>query len=272
MSHKKINPQHDIDELLNILAKLRNTDSGCEWNLAQDFNSIAAYTIEEAYEVAEAIENKDMPALCDELGDLLYQVVYHSRLAQEADAFNFSDVVAAACDKAIRRHPQVFAKAKIETVDDWALQKQKENKADTKRSILGAVESNQPAMNRAYQLQKKASSVGFDWDDLSAVVAKLDEEILELKDEIKPNNQQRIGEELGDVLFSCINLARHLEINPESSLRQTNKRFYERFNYIEQHLKGQGLRVETCSLAELDELWNRAKKALSLSDDQNKVT
>lgn len=263
MSHKKITTQHDIDDLLNILATLRNTDTGCEWNLAQDINSIAAYTIEEAYEVAEAIEQKDMPALCDELGDVLYQVVYHSRLAQEADAFDFSDVVQAACNKAIRRHPQVFSKAKTETVDDWELQKQQEKNADAKRSILGAVESNQPAMNRAYQLQKKASSVGFDWDDLSAVVAKLDEEILELKDEITPNNQQRIGEELGDVLFSCINLARHLKLNPESSLRQTNKRFYDRFCYIEQYLKGQGRRVESCSLAELDDLWNQAKKACS---------
>jgi len=262
MHNTKLPHEARIKELLSIVASLRNPDTGCKWHLSQDFSSIAPYTVEEAYEVLEAIENKDMPALRDELGDLLFQVVYHSRLAEEGQEFNFNDVVDATCEKMIRRHPQVFDAELNRTTNltkTWEQHKREERELPAQQSVLSTVESKQPAINQAYKLQKKASSVGFDWDNIQAVIDKLDEEIAELKDEIRNNNHSRIESELGDVLFSCINLARHLQVNPEVSLRRTNQRFSRRFEYIEQQLKMSGLSMEECSLAELDALWDQAK-------------
>ena len=263
MHNTKMRRNKQLQGLLDIVAELRDNETGCEWHLAQDFNSIMPYTIEEAYEVAEAIEQRDMPALRDELGDLLFQVVYHSRLAEEQQAFNFTDVVEAACEKMVRRHPHVFESAVAAKTPTWEQFKRVEKKSAGQQGVLSGVGSKQPAMRQAEKLQKQASAVGFDWDNLQDVVDKLDEEIAELKHEIQQLNQPRIEEEFGDVLFSCINLARHLKVNPEHSLRQTNRRFSARFEYIEQALKDSALSFEECSLAELDHLWEQAKKAES---------
>ena len=262
MYNEKLTPDARIAELLKIMASLRDPKTGSEWHLAQDFSSIAPYTVEEAYEVLEAIEQKSMPSLQDELGDLLFQVVYHARLAEESGAFCFNDVVDAVSDKLVRRHPQIFDKENIEgeSPTSWEQQKHAERVVSEGKSILSDVSSKQPAINQAYKLQKQASSVGFDWDNLQGVVDKLDEEIGELKDEIQNNNHSRIEEELGDVLFSCINLARHLQVNPEHCLRQTSQRFSHRFKCIEQQLDIAGLSIEECSLVELDALWDQAKK------------
>ncbi len=267
MHNKNIKRETKINDLLDIMASLRDPNTGCEWHLQQDFSSIAAYTVEEAYEVLEAIEQKNMPALRDELGDLLFQVVYHSKLAEEQNDFCFDDVVEAVCNKMTRRHPHVFDSS-VENrklaANAWELNKRSENKSSVQQSALSGVDSKQPAIRQAYKIQKKASAVGFDWDNLKDVVDKLDEEIAELKVEINQNNQLRIAEELGDVLFSCINLARHLKVNPESCLRQTNQRFSRRFEYIEQQLQRSGLSMEESSLADLDKLWDEAK-TISLS-------
>jgi ATP diphosphatase len=263
MSKENINTKK-IADLLQLMEKLRDPNSGCPWDLQQSFGTIAPYTIEEAYEVAEAIQQADMPALRDELGDLLFQVVFHSRLAEEQELFCFDDVVTAICDKLTRRHPHVFAGENVpeeELAKRWEAEKRKEKGAAEAVSVLDGVSAHQPAINQAYKLQKKAASVGFDWASVEPVIEKLDEEITEIKHEIgQPDNQQRIEEELGDVLFSCINLARHLNINPEWSLRGANKRFSERFLYIEKHLDNKGLNIEECSLDLLGELWNEAKK------------
>ena len=254
-----------VEELLKIMVQLRDKETGCPWDLAQNFASIAPYTIEEAYEVVDAIEQKNMQALKDELGDLLFQVIFHSQLAQEQQAFEFADVVQSICDKLTRRHPHVFDKsfvAKGDLSKQWEAHKRAEKKDEGDVGILDGIGGNQPAMSQAYKLQKKASSVGFDWPEIGGVIDKLDEEIEELKAEVEvKNNSQRIEEELGDVLFSCINLARHLNINPEGSLRLANKRFSSRFSYIEETLRLSGENIENCSLMRLDALWDDAKEA-----------
>jgi len=265
MPDKNISAKDKVNELLTIMAQLRDGKSGCPWDLEQSFETIAPYTIEEAYEVADAIQQKNLPALKDELGDLLFQVVFHAQLAKEREAFEFIDIVEAICNKMIRRHPHVFNDqviVKDDLAKKWEAQKRSERKDEKQKSILDGISTNQPAMNQAYKLQKKAASVGFDWDKVGAVVDKLDEEIGELKDEIElDNNRQRIEEELGDVLFSCINLARHLDVNPEWSLRLANKRFSNRFSYIEETLKQTDINIEDCSLNTLEVLWNKAKDA-----------
>jgi ATP diphosphatase len=265
MADKNINVNDNLNKLLTIMAQLRDVDNGCPWDVEQSFETIAPYTIEEAYEVADAIQQKNLPALKDELGDLLFQVVFHAQLAKEQQSFEFSDIVDAICDKLTRRHPHVFNN-EITSKDDlakkWEIQKRAENKNETRSSVLSGVSSNQPAINQAYKLQKKAASVGFDWDEVGAVVDKLDEEIDELKDEmVLENNRKRIEEELGDVFFSCINLARHLDINPEWSLRLANERFTKRFSYIEQSVEQAGKGVEECPASTLMMLWEESKRS-----------
>jgi ATP diphosphatase len=266
MPDNNIVKKNTIDDLLSIMAQLRNPKAGCPWDLDQNFETIAPYTIEEAYEVVDAIQKNDMDALKDELGDLLFQVAFHARLAEEQNAFTFDDVINAICDKLTRRHPHVFAGeviAKEELEKQWEIAKRNEKGVNTSESILDDVSAHQPAINHAYKLQKKASSVGFDWASVKPVIDKLDEEVAELKEEINgSDNHQRIEEELGDVLFSCVNLARHLGVNPEWSLRQANQRFSNRFEYIERELKKSNLNIEECSLETLDELWNKAKEHL----------
>ena len=211
------------------------------------------------------IQQSDMPALRDELGDLLFQVVFHSKLAEEQRCFSFDDVLVSICEKLKRRHPHVFGSKPVDTKDlakQWEAHKRAEKALRHDTSILDGVDTNQPAMNQAYKLQKKAASVGFDWDDLVPVLAKLDEEVRELKDEIGIlNNRQRLEEEVGDVMFSCINLARHLDINPEWSLRKANKRFSDRFTFVEQQVMKSGAKIEDCSLETLETFWLAAKKA-----------
>jgi len=250
-------------KLLSIMDQLRDAERGCPWDIQQSFETIAPYTIEEAYEVADAIQQNDMEALRTELGDLLFQVVFHSKLAEEQHSFDFDDVVTSICDKLTSRHPHVFVGKKVIEADlakDWEEAKRKEKGDTGSFGILHDINSHQPAINQAFKLQKKASSVGFDWQSVTPVIDKLDEEIAEIKKEIpKADNQLRIEEELGDVLFSCVNLARHLDINPEWSLRRANERFTQRFNYIEEKLKSLGVSFEDSSPKTLDELWNEAK-------------
>lgn len=253
-----------VTELLQLMAQLRDPDKGCPWDLAQDFESIAPYTLEEAYEVAEAIEKKDMPSLQDELGDLLYHVIFHARLAEEQQLFSFADVVNSISNKLIRRHPHVFSSLDIDADQlekQWETQKRQERVGSEKAGVLSSVNSKQPAMNHALKIQKAASSVGFDWTEIAPVFDKLDEEIDELKQEIGlDNNQQRIEEELGDVLFSCINLSRHLKVNPDGALRKASSRFSTRFSYVEKALNGLGLSIDEATDALLEKLWLEAKE------------
>jgi len=256
-----------MKKLLDIMAKLRDPKDGCAWDVEQDFKSIAPHTIEEAYEVAEAIENNDMDALKDELGDLLFQSVFHARMAEEAGHFKFDDVVDAIADKMIRRHPHVFGDQKIRSAEEqtvaWEDQKERErSRKDKNASILDGVTVGLPALTRAVKLQKRAARVGFDWPNTDGVIDKLNEEMVELSEEMVANkqDQQKIEEEFGDMMFVYANLARHLKIDPEEALRKANRKFTNRFNKIEQHIEKTHSSFEDHSLEELEELWVMAKK------------
>ncbi len=258
---------NNISSLLAIMARLRAAD-GCPWDREQTFDSIAPYTIEEAYEVADAIAHKDMAGLKEELGDLLFQTVFHAQMAQEQGAFTFADVVEAVCEKMIRRHPHVFADAKIADASAqtaaWEEHKARERAVkpggDTRQGLLDEVPLNLPALTRAAKLQKRAARVGFDWPDISPVLDKIREEIDELSVEINSGaNSERITDELGDVLFAMVNVSRHLQIDPETALRNANMKFERRFGYIERRLKETGKQISACALEELDALWNEAK-------------
>jgi MazG family protein len=254
-----------IDQLLGIMTRLRSRYGGCPWDLEQTFETIAPYTIEEAYEVRDAIQRGDRMALKDELGDLLFQVVFHAQIAAEEGAFTFDDVVAAICDKMIRRHPHVFGDTEIADADTqteaWERQKAAERaaKANGAGSVLDDVPPALPALQRAEKLQKRAARVGFDWPDIKPVVAKLDEERTELDEATASGNRDRMADEMGDVLFAVTNLARHLGLDPEESLRQTNDKFTRRFKYIESTLKQNNESIEAASLARMEALWQEAK-------------
>jgi ATP diphosphatase len=262
-------PSKDISRLIEIMAALRDPDTGCPWDQQQTFATIAPYTIEEAYEVADAIGRSDLEHLKDELGDLLLQVVYHARMAEEQGAFDFGDVVEAVTTKMIRRHPHVFGsdaeRAAGVTAGFWDRAKAAE-KADTGRhGILDDVPVTLPALTRAIKLQNKAAKVGFDWPSLAPVFAKLEEEIAELHDAIAKNGGKTsapdpdIEEEFGDLLFVVANVARHLKLDPETALRAANDKFARRFRYIEQQLAEQGRTPAQSDLAEMDALWDAAK-------------
>ncbi|MCG8691930.1 MAG: nucleoside triphosphate pyrophosphohydrolase [Minwuiales bacterium] len=259
-----------ITRLLRIMARLRDPDGGCPWDVEQTFASIAPYTIEEAYEVADAIEQDDMAALKDELGDLLLQVVFHAQMADEAGHFAFDDVAAAIGDKMVRRHPHVFAdQTGIDSADrqtlNWESQKAAERAAKASQngetlSVLDGVTAALPALTRAIKLQNRAARVGFDWPDVRPVLDKLDEELGELRHELDNGAApERVADEFGDVLFVLANLARHLKVDPESSLRSTNAKFERRFRRIEQWLTEAGTRPEDATLEDLDRLWDKAK-------------
>jgi ATP diphosphatase len=257
--------ERDIARLTGIMRRLRDPKTGCPWDIAQDFTSIAPYTIEEAYEVAGAIEDGDWPALKDELGDLLLQVVYHARMAEERGLFDFGDVVDAISTKMIRRHPHVFGdadaigSAAAQTVA-WEDHKKKERAAKAQTGVLDDVPRDLPALMRALKLQKRASSVGFDWESASKVLEKVVEEaheIVEAQQEGLP--QEKIEEEVGDLLFVMANLARHLKIEPETALRAANAKFVKRFRFIEKMLTEAGRTPAEASLAEMEALWIRAK-------------
>lgn len=269
-------PSTDIADLLALMAALRTPGSGCPWDLEQTFATIAPYTIEEAAEVADAITRDDMVDLKDELGDLLLQVVFHARMAEEAGHFSFPDVVHAITDKLIRRHPHVFGDARALEPDAvkalWAqikAQEKAERRAahlasgapiEAEQGVLSGVPIALPALARALKLQAKASAVGFDWNDARAVLTKLKEEIAEAEEALASNNQDAIAEEIGDFLFAAVNLARHLEVDPESALRSTNLKFERRFASIESDLAERGRTPAESSLHEMDALWNEAKE------------
>lgn len=257
-----------IESLLQIMAKLRDPDGGCPWDLEQNFATIAPYTIEEAYEVADAIELGDMSELRDELGDLLLQVVFHAQMAKEAKEFQFEDVVRAICEKMIRRHPHVFGDEKARAAGTvstrWEEIKAEEKAAKGKskgRSLLDDVPMALPALTRALKLQKRAATVGFDWPSTANVLDKLNEEMLELSHELaKGGDKDRLEDEFGDILFVYANLARHLEIDPEAALRRTNAKFRRRFGRIEEKLAAQNRALTDSNLEEMDAMWNEAKR------------
>lgn len=262
----------NIDALLAIMRALRTPETGCPWDLEQDFATIAPYTIEEAYEVSDAIERHDFEDLCDELGDLLLQVVYHAQMADEIGKFTFSDVVAGICAKMIRRHPHVFGDEDQRTSGQvkgmWEAIKHEERRAKNKKSkksepvsALSGVPATLPPLTRAIKLQEKAARVGFDWKDASPVFAKVLEELDEVKAEMThPTHTKALKQEVGDLLFAVTNLARHLDINPEVALASTNRKFTRRFGTVEHEILESGNRLEETSLARMEELWQQAKE------------
>jgi len=261
------NPSQNIQDLLAIMARLREPERGCPWDLRQDFATIAPYTIEEAYEVADAIERDDMAALKDELGDLLLQVVYHAQMASERGSFSFADIVAAICGKMIRRHPHVFGAARVADAqaqtDAWEAHKESERRSTTAGGTLDGVARSLPALTRALKLQRRAARVGFDWTEPAPVFAKIEEEIAELRlaAAAPERTAERIEDELGDLLFACVNLARHFDVDPDAALRRTNAKFERRFRWIEAALGRSGRTPSQSTLAEMDRLWDEAKRA-----------
>jgi tetrapyrrole methylase family protein/MazG family protein/ATP diphosphatase len=252
-----------LDDLLEVMRRLRDPQTGCPWDREQTFASIAPYTIEESYEVADAIARHDMRDLKEELGDLLFQVVFHARMAEEMGLFDFDDVAAGMAEKLIRRHPHVFGDVAHRTAEEqtfaWEVQKAEERKAKDKGGVLDDVPVGLPALTRAAKLTKRAARVGFDWPSIGEVLDKLDEETRELKAEIAAGDVEKAQDELGDVLFVLANLARKLEVEPEEALRGTNAKFVRRFRSIETALKARGKTPDQSDLAEMDALWNAAK-------------
>jgi ATP diphosphatase len=263
-----VKPSRDISRLIEIMAALRTPGSGCPWDLEQNFRTIAPYTLEEAYEVADAIARDDLAGLKDELGDLLLQVVFHARMAEEQGAFGFSDVVQTITEKLIRRHPHVFADADGKTakaVEGLWERIKAEEKAErgepANAGALAGVPVGLPALTRALKLQAKAGRVGFDWNDPRAVLAKIREEADEIEAELDRGDKTAMAAEVGDLLFAVVNLARHLDADPEGVLRGTNLKFERRFASIERALVARGKTPKDASLAEMDALWNEAKAA-----------
>jgi ATP diphosphatase len=268
---------YQLDDLLHLMARLRDPQHGCPWDLQQDYASIVPHTLEEAYEVADAIERRDFAHLPGELGDLLFQVVYYSQLAREEGRFDFATVVDAITRKLVRRHPHVFpdgdlyGSPELPRLDEAAIKQRWEQiKAEERAeqaaapeqlSLLDDVPHALPALSRAAKLQKRAAGVGFDWPEALPVIDKLHEELNEVLEAMSENDPQAIAEEIGDLLFVVVNLARHLKVDPENALRAANGKFERRFRFIEQALHDAGRSPESCDLEELDALWDAAKKA-----------
>lgn len=271
--------RYQLSDLLYLMARLRDPEGGCPWDLQQDFASIVPHTLEEAYEVADAIEREDFAHLPSELGDLLFQVVFYSQLGQELQMFDFSTVVHSITEKLVRRHPHVFADGQLyaarqtsavnseQVKQRWEEIKQQERaeQAEPEQavSVLADIPLNMPALSRALKIQKRASSVGFDWSSLPPVLAKVDEELQEVREALASGDQAAISEELGDLLFATVNIARHLKVNPETALRAANIKFSERLQAVEQQARQQGVALSDCTEAQLDVMWNLAKQALS---------
>ena len=268
-------PSRDIVRLIEIMAALRDPETGCPWDVKQDFQSIKPYTIEEAYEVADAIERDDPDDLCDELGDLLLQVVFHARMAEEAGTFDFGDVVEAITRKMIRRHPHVFEKVAAHTPEGVKVQweeikrqekaeraerrRQRGHPGDEENGLLDGVPRALPALTEAIKLQQKAAQVGFDWNEAEPVLDKIEEELAELRDALAQRNSARVQEEFGDLVFALVNLGRHVKADPEMALRGTNMKFRKRFSYVEQTLEKNGESLEEASLDRMEGLWGDAK-------------
>jgi ATP diphosphatase len=262
----------ELRRLLDIMAALRDPDRGCPWDRQQSFDTIAPYTIEEAYEVADAIARRDLSSLPDELGDLLLQVVYHARMAQEAGLFGFADVARTIADKMVRRHPHVFPPAELAaghdaTVQDaatqtaaWEVHKSAERAARAETGTLAGVPAGLPALTRAAKLTSRAARVGFDWPDADAVLVKLDEEVAELRAELPAADPVRLADEVGDLLFVLANLARKLNLDPETCLRQANLKFCSRFNKMEQAVESTGKGLAEMSLEDMEDAWKKIKQ------------
>ncbi|MDR6635954.1 ATP diphosphatase [Phyllobacterium sp. 1468] len=273
----RMKPSRDITRLLEIMAALRTPVTGCPWDLEQDFKSIAPYTLEEAFEVIDAIERNDIDDLREELGDLLLQVVFHARMAEELKAFDFGDVVQAITHKMIRRHPHVFgeeaargagmAKGMWDKIKAEEKAERRERRAALNPGLAEAdgflddIPHGFPALMRALKLQQKAAKVGFDWSEAAPILNKIEEEISELKEAIASGDRQDTEEEYGDLLFAMVNLGRHLRLEPESALRGTNEKFRKRFHYIERKLAEQQQSLDAATLEEMEALWQEAKTA-----------
>ncbi|MQB09193.1 nucleoside triphosphate pyrophosphohydrolase [Agrobacterium sp. ICMP 6402] len=266
----------DISRLIEIMEALRQPETGCPWDIVQTFETIKPYTIEEAYEVADAIERKDTDDLCDELGDLLLQVVFHARIAEEMGEFAFGDVVHAVTSKMIRRHPHVFAVSSADTPETVKLQwdqikaEEKRERAerrarrgiteDFKAGFLGGVQRSQPALTEALKLQEQAARVGFDWSDPAPILDKIEEEIAELREALAEGRPEKVSDELGDLIFALVNIGRHVKADPENALRGTNTKFRRRFNHIETSLSDNGETLQAASLERMEDLWQAAKR------------
>jgi MazG family protein len=270
----------DIARLIEIMAALRDPKTGCPWDIVQTFETIVPYTIEEAYEVADAVERNDPDDLCDELGDLLLQVVFHARMAEEQGLFSFGDVVEAITRKMIRRHPHVFARSEADTPEAVKLQwdeikkQEKTERAarhaaraavtgkqaeDFREGHLGSVQRSFPALTEALKLQERAAKVGFDWSEPVPILDKIEEEIGELREALADGTPEKVKDELGDLIFALVNIGRHVKVEPEQALRGTNTKFRRRFSYIEKNLEASGETLEGASLERMEELWQAAK-------------
>lgn len=268
-------PSRDIKGLLDIMEALRQPETGCPWDVVQTFETIKPYTIEEAYEVADAIERGDMHDLCDELGDLLLQVVFHARMAEEAGEFAFGDVVEAVTRKMIRRHPHVFARSDADTPEavksQWDKIKQAEKAerearrtkhglpSDGAPSHLGSIQRSFPALVEALKLQERAAKVGFDWSEPEPILDKIEEEIGELRQALREKDRAKVADELGDLIFAVVNIGRHVGTDPEMALRGTNTKFRRRFGHIERELEASGETLDAATLERMEELWQAAK-------------
>ncbi len=257
--------KYDFNDLLDVMKRLRS-EKGCPWDKEQTHQSLRIYLIEETYEVLEALDAGDKAKFCNELGDLLLQIVFHAQIAGENGEFDMNDVTTEICSKLISRHPHIFGDAGADTVEqvneNWEAIKKKEKKLKSQTGVLKDVPANLPALMRSYKVQQKAAQVGFDWDNTDDVFRKIDEEIDELREVYRTGNLERITDELGDAIFALVNLSRFLRIQPELALTGTTDKFIRRFEYIEQQSLKAGKRLEDMSLAEMDELWNEAKTSL----------
>lgn len=278
-------PSRDIARLIEIMERLRDPETGCPWDIEQNFETIKPYTIEEAYEVADAIERRDMGDLCEELGDLLLQVVFHARMAEEAGLFSFGDVVEAVTRKMIRRHPHVFARSGADTPDKVKLQwdeikKQEKAERAERRARLGGEESFKaghlgsvprafPALMEALKLQEQAARVGFDWSDPEPILDKIEEEVAEFREALQQGDKAHISDELGDLLFATANIGRHVKADPEDALRGANTKFRRRFAHIEKALTERGVSLEAATLDEMEALWQEAKKGERGEDEKH---
>ena len=255
--------ESEFEKLLYIMDKLRGPD-GCPWDKKQDLYSLKPYIIEEAYEVVEALEKDDMGLLKEELGDLLLQVIFQSQIGKEKDLFDINDVIKGIIAKLIRRHPHVFGDENIETASEvkktWEEIKKKERISKKEDSILSGVSKVQPSLNQAFEIQQKAAEVGFDWDEIEDVILKIDEEVEELKEVVHNKDNDRVEDELGDLLFAVVNLSRFKNVNPEIALLRTINKFKKRFDYIENMTEKNNEDINQLSLEELDNYWNEAKE------------
>lgn len=275
MNHNQ-KTEYGIEDLRYLMRRLRDPKSGCPWDLKQNFQSLTSHTIEEAYEVVDAIEQDDMSHLSEELGDLLFQIIFYSQLAEEQSQFSFDDIISTITQKLIRRHPHVFPEGTIESsrvsLADaeiveikrvWEEIKRQERTDKGVGKTLNDIPLALPALNRALKLQKRAANVGFDWSDIKPVIEKINEEVIELEVEIKRGDKVRMADELGDLLFSCVNLARHLKLDPETSLRGANQKFKRRFESME--LLAGKTKIEDHSADQLELLWGKVKRSESHS-------